>query len=63
VDAKYRVDTILAQADAARAKALDAAKTTRKAEATAAFMAAFSLVIGAFIASVAAALGGTTRRW
>jgi hypothetical protein len=60
-DAKTRIDAVLAKADAAKASAREAADKARKAGATTAFMAAFSLLIGAFIASVAAALGGRQR--
>lgn len=61
VDAKARVDAVLARADAAKKTAAEATDSARKAGATAAFMGALSLLIGAFIASVAAALGGQHR--
>lgn len=60
-DAKARVDGVLARIDAAKKTATETAESARKVGATAAFMAAFSLLIGAFIASVAAALGGKQR--
>lgn len=60
-DAKARVDTVLKQAEDATVKAQQAADTARKAGATMAMLGALSLVIGAFIASVAAALGGSRR--
>jgi hypothetical protein len=60
-DAKARVDAVLAKADEARTKAKEAADAARKASATFALLGALSLVIGAFIASVAAALGGSQR--
>jgi hypothetical protein len=60
-DAKTRVDAVLAKADEARTKAKEAADAARKASATFALLGALSLVIGAFIASVAAALGGSQR--
>ncbi|TPK54233.1 MULTISPECIES: hypothetical protein [unclassified Mesorhizobium] len=60
-DAKTRVDTLLAKAQDAKAKAQQAADTARKASATFALLGALSLVIGAFIASAAAALGGRQR--
>lgn len=60
-EAKTRVDAVLAKADEARAKAKEAADAARKASATFALLGALSLVIGAFIASVAAALGGSQR--
>lgn len=60
-DATARVDAVLTQAQQAKTKAQEAADTARKAGATFALMAALSLVIGAFIASAAAALGGKLR--
>jgi hypothetical protein len=60
-DATARVDAVLAQAEAAKVKAQEAADTARKAAATFALVGALSLIIGAFIASAAAALGGQQR--
>lgn len=60
-DAKARVDAILTKAEEAKVKAKQAADTARKASATFALLGALSLVIGAFIASAAAALGGRQR--
>jgi len=60
-DAKARVDTVLQKADAAAQEAKAAADKARKASATFALVGALSLVIGAFIASAAAALGGHLR--
>ncbi|MCA0015932.1 hypothetical protein LB561_14705 [Mesorhizobium sp. B292B1B] len=60
-DAKTRVDTLLAKAQDAKVKAQQAADAARKASATFALLGALSLVIGAFIASAAAALGGRQR--
>ncbi|TIT64919.1 MAG: hypothetical protein E5W90_19125 [Mesorhizobium sp.] len=60
-DAKTRVDAVLAKAQDANVKAKQAADTARKASATFALLGALSLVIGAFIASAAAALGGRQR--
>lgn len=60
-DLAARVDAILATAQDAKAKAQQAADTTRKGSATFALLGALSLVIGAFIASAAAALGGRQR--
>lgn len=60
-DATARIDAVLAQADAAKLKAQEAADTARKAGATFALVSALSLIIGAFIASAAAALGGKQR--
>ncbi|MBB4010089.1 hypothetical protein GGQ71_004386 [Rhizobium taibaishanense] len=60
-DARARVDAVLGQIDAAKAKAKEAADTARKAAATTALVGAISLLVGAFIASAAAALGGRQR--
>jgi hypothetical protein len=60
-DAKTRVDAMLAKVEDAKVKAKQAADTARKAGATFALIAALSLVIGAFIASAAAVLGGQQR--
>ena len=60
-DAKARVDTVLAQVNEAKVKAQQAADTARKASATIALLSALSLMIGAFVASAAAALGGKQR--
>jgi hypothetical protein len=60
-DATARVDAVLARVQAAKVKAQETADAARKAGATFALMGALSLIIGAFIASVAAALGGRQR--
>jgi hypothetical protein len=60
-DATARVDAVLAQAEAAKVQAQEAADTARKAGASFALVGALSLMIGAFIASAAAALGGKQR--
>jgi hypothetical protein len=60
-DAARRVDDVVAQLNAAETKAREAADTARKAAATGSILAALSLLIGAFIASAAAALGGQER--
>jgi len=60
-EAQRRVDNAIAQAKAAELKAREAADTARKAAAQAAIFGALSMVIGAFIACVAAALGGKQR--
>jgi hypothetical protein len=60
-DAQKRVDDFIAAANAAEAKAKAAADSARKAAAEASIYLALSLLIGAFIASVAAALGGRQR--
>jgi hypothetical protein len=57
-EAEARVNDVIAQVDAAKAKAKEAADQARKAGATLSLLMALALVIGAFIASVAAALGG-----
>jgi hypothetical protein len=60
-DAKARVDAVLAMADEAKAKAQQGVDAARKSGATVALIGALSLIIGAFIASVAAAIGGRQR--
>ncbi|KRB58268.1 hypothetical protein ASE04_28200 [Rhizobium sp. Root708] len=60
-DARARVDTVLKQIDDAKVAAQAAADKARKAAATTALVGAISLLIGAFISSVAAALGGKQR--
>lgn len=60
-DATARVDAVLKQAEDAKNSAQQAADTARKAGATFALVAALSLAIGAFIASVSAAFGGSQR--
>ena len=60
-DAKARVDAVLAKVEAAKAEAKQAADAARKASATFALIGALSLLIGAFIACAAAALGGRQR--
>jgi len=60
-DAKARVDALVAKVEDAKVKAKQVADTARKGSATFALLGALSLVIGAFIASAAAALGGRQR--
>jgi hypothetical protein len=60
-EAQKRVDGVIAQAKAAEEKAKQAADAARKAAATFSIFAALSMLIGAFIASVAAAFGGSLR--
>lgn len=60
-DAKARVDAVLKRVDDAKVAAQKAADTARKASAAAALIGALSLFVGAFIACVAAALGGKQR--
>jgi hypothetical protein len=59
--ARKRVDDVLGQVQAAETKAREAADQARKATAQASFFLFFSMLIGAFISSVAAALGGRQR--
>jgi hypothetical protein len=60
-DAKARVDAVLKRIDDAKASAQKAADTARKAAAATALVGALALFVGAFIACVAAALGGKQR--
>jgi hypothetical protein len=60
-DAETRVDAVMKQVQDATTKAKDAADAARKAAAAASLLFALSLLVGAFIASVAAALGGRER--
>lgn len=60
-DAAKRVDTVLTSMEDAKNKAKAAADTARKASATFALVGALSMIVGAFIASVAATLGGKQR--
>ena len=60
-DAQKRVDDTIAQVQADETKARQAADTARKASAAASIFTALSMVIGAFIACAAAALGGQLR--
>ena len=60
-DARARVDTVLKQIDDAKVAAKQAADKARKTAATTALLGSLSLLIGAFIASAAAALGGRQR--
>ena len=60
-DSKKRVDAVLAQEKQAEAKLRDAADKARKAAATFAIFLGVSMLVGAFIACAAAALGGLRR--
>jgi hypothetical protein len=60
-DAEKRVDDTFAQAKEAAAKAQQAADAARKAAAQLAIFTALAMMIGAFIAASAAALGGAHR--
>jgi hypothetical protein len=59
--AQKRVDTVIAQAKAGEAKARQAADAARKAGAEASIFTALAMLVGAFIACIAAALGGHRR--
>jgi hypothetical protein len=60
-DAKARVDQTLANIETAKTEAQEAVDTAKQAATAMALAGAVSLMIGAFIASVAAALGGRQR--
>ncbi len=60
-DAEKRIDDAMAQVEAAADKLKAAAEEARKATAKLTFFLFFSLLVGAFIASVAAAYGGSER--
>lgn len=60
-EARTRVDQVLQQIEDAKNAALQAADDARKSAATVALLGALSLLVGAFIASAAAALGGRQR--
>ena len=60
-DAEMRIDDAMAQIKTAEEKTKQAANEARKASAKASFYLFFSMLIGAFIASAAGALGGRQR--
>jgi hypothetical protein len=60
-DAEKRVDEVIAREKAAEVKVKQAADAARKATAEFAIFTALSMLIGAFIASAAAAYGGSVR--
>ena len=60
-DAKRRVDEFATTINDAKAKAMEAADAARKVAAETAIYTALSMLIGALIASVSAALGGRLR--
>ena len=60
-DAEKRIDDTVAQMKAAEEKTKQAADAARKASASASFYLFFSMLIGAFIASAAGAIGGRQR--
>jgi hypothetical protein len=60
-DAQKRVDDVVARAEAIKEKAMQTADAARRATSRFAIFAALSMLVGAFIASVAAAYGGGLR--
>ena len=60
-ESQQRVDAVVAQVKAAEVKARQAADAARKVAATTSIFTALAMLIGAFIACVAAALGGRER--
>jgi hypothetical protein len=60
-EAQARVDTFVSEIQAAQTKAKAAADKARKAAAEASIYLALSMLVGAFIASISAALGGRLR--
>ncbi|QCK88625.1 hypothetical protein E8L99_04480 [Phreatobacter aquaticus] len=60
-EAQRRVDDVLAQVQAAKVKAQEAADAARKAGALGSLFVFLSLLIGAFIAAAAAAIGASFR--
>jgi hypothetical protein len=60
-DAQARVDNVITQMKSAEDKIKDAADTAHKAAATVSLFMFLSLMVGAFIACVSAALGGRSR--
>ncbi|OHV25324.1 MULTISPECIES: hypothetical protein [Rhizobium] len=60
-DAHTRVDTVLKRIDDAKVAAQKAADEARKTASTTALLGSLSLLVGAFIASAAAAFGGSQR--
>jgi hypothetical protein len=60
-EAQQRVDSAITQLKAAEVKAREAADAARKAAASVSIFTALSMLIGAFIACVAAAIGGGQR--
>jgi hypothetical protein len=59
--ARARVDEVLQRIDAAKQTALESAEKARKMASTTALLGSLSLLVGAFIASASAALGGRQR--
>ena len=60
-DAQQRVDDVIGQIDQTKSKAKETADKARKAGITTSLLMVLSLIIGAFVASAAAALGGRLR--
>jgi hypothetical protein len=60
-DARARVDDVVGREQAAEARARQAADAARKSAAAVGIFTALSMLVGAFIASVAAAYGGSLR--
>jgi hypothetical protein len=60
-DAQQRVTDVLAQMDQAKAMAKETADKARKSGITTSLLMVLSLMIGAFVASTAAAIGGRVR--
>ncbi len=60
-DAQKRVDDVIAQEKAAETKAREVADVARKSASAVSIFTALSMLIGAFIASAAAAYGGSLR--
>ncbi|MEP9377803.1 hypothetical protein ABLE91_13880 [Aquabacter sp. CN5-332] len=60
-DAEKRVNDVISSAQAAKQKAKEAADVARKASATFALFSVLSMLVGAFIAAVAGAVGGRAR--
>jgi len=60
-DAQKRVNDVIAKAKEADQKVREAADTARKAGRNMAFFIAFSMLVGAFVAGVAAKIGGNHR--
>jgi len=60
-DAQKRVDDVIAQEKAAETKAREVADAARKSASAVSIFTALSMLIGAFIASAAAAYGGSPR--
>jgi len=60
-EAKARVDAVLQRIAQVKVETQEAAEKARKSASTTAMLGALSLLVGAFIASAAAALGGRQR--